>query len=336
MAQNFSALNFSFVDRLTPCSAPKWARTGHLQTILGHLFKSPKLNEPGERIEIELSGGDKAVARHLKGDSRRVVYLFHGLGGSTDADYMHRTALIARRAGDTVFMFNHRGCGEGVSLAKEPYHSGRAEDLSALIREGRKLYPDHQHLAIGFSLSANALLLLVAGERKEFGAETLPDCAIAVNAPINLERASQLISSGANRIYDIRFMRQMRDAVRTRLHRDPTLRELKIPILATLHDFDELYTARSGGFKDRADYYRTCSAKQYLNKIKVPTVILTAEDDPFVDVKDYKSAEISPMAKLHIERFGGHMGYLAGQPTPYGTKRWLDYAIYEFMKGLET
>lgn len=314
-----------------PCLAPIWAPTGHLQTVFGHLIPSPELRDAGEKIELQLEGGDKVISHFHRGTSDVVVYLFHGLGGFSHAAYMQRAALLAQKHSHSVFMYNHRGCGEGAGLAREPYHSGRAEDLSAMIAHGRKLFPSKVHLAIGFSLSANALLLLSAGQR----ANILPDAAIAVNAPINLGRAGDLLRHGFNRIYDLRFMIDMRKAVASRFHHEPKLKNLAIPLLSTLTEFDDLYTAPYGGFKNREDYYSTCSAAQYLTEIKIPTVVITAEDDPFVDVSDYKKARYSPSCHVHIEKHGGHMGYLARSGTLPGTTRWLDYAIEKYMTSLQ-
>jgi hypothetical protein len=126
---------------LQPCLPPFWAPSGHAQTVLGHLLPSKMLKQKGERIEISVSGGDKLVGFILSGTSNTVVYLFHGLAGSTDSTYMHRTAELALKLGHSVVMVNHRGCGEGVGFANEPYHSGRSEDLSAVLEYGRRRFP---------------------------------------------------------------------------------------------------------------------------------------------------------------------------------------------------
>ncbi len=304
--------------RLDPCIPPLWAPGGHAQTILGHFLPSPALASKGKRIEIRMPDGDKLVGFVLAGTSSTVVYLFHGLSGSTDSTYIHRTALVAQAQGHTVIMLNHRGCGEGLGLAKLPYHSGRAEDLSAAIDFGRKKFPRHKHLAIGFSLSGNALLLLLTGRR----GTTKPDFAISVNAPIHLESAAFSLKKGINRIYDIDFVRRCtRDA---RLVRGG---EFEFPAWGTLHDFDNAYTAPAGGFQNREHYYQSCSTWNQLSRITTPTIILTAKNDPFVGYEHYASARISPSIQLHIEDFGGHLGYLSKDKTALGTNRWLDYFL---------
>ena len=312
--------------RLEPCIPPSWARGGHAQTILGHILASPKLSHKGRRVEIPVEDGDKLIGFVQEGNTTSVVYIFHGLSGSTDSTYIHRTAIMAQNLGHTVFLLNHRGCGEGAGLARGPYHSGRAEDLSAAISVGRKMFPRHRHIAIGFSMSGNALLLLQSGRR----GEEKPDLGIAVNAPIHLEKCAHLLKSGMNRVYDIRFYLQCkRDAL---IAQHEILKTTKIPLLMTLHDFDNLYTAPTGGFVNREDYYASCSTYDRLKDIQSPTVILTAKDDPFVPFESYANAELSKHILFHAEEIGGHMGYLSKEKTPLGTMRWQDYALHEILK----
>lgn len=305
---------------------PLWAQTGHLQTILGHLIPSDKITEPGVTQNVTLEKETERIhSTYLKGTTKTVVYLFHGLGGSAEGSYMQRTALRARNLGHHVFINNHRGCGQGAGLAMEPYHSGRAEDLSKVIEYGRAMLPNHKHIAIGFSLSANALLLLAAKPQI-----TGPDFAITVNGPINLDRASIFLQKGLNKIYDRRFTQELKNYME--INRPKDIGDFSL--VKDLRDFDERYTAPLSGFKNREDYYQTCSAKQYLPKIYIPTVIITAEDDPFVSIQDYQEASYSPSTVVHIEKHGGHMGYLTKNGMGY--KRWLDLALDAYLTAFNT
>jgi predicted alpha/beta-fold hydrolase len=309
--------------QILPCHPPFWASTGHLQTILGHLLPSPVLLESGQELSIPLEHERESInSTYYMGSTSVAVYLFHGLGGSAEASYMQRTAMVARSFGYHVFINNHRGCGKGLGLASEPYHSGRAEDLSRVIEFGKQMLPNHYHVAIGFSLSANALLLLSAGIR----ATVLPDASIAVNGPIHLDHASIKLTQGLNRIYDKTYVLELTNYIKENRPADLS----KLEGVKTLRDFDEAFTAVVGGFLSRDDYYETCSAKKYLKDIRIPTVLITAEDDPFVGVEDYKQAELSPSTILHIEQHGGHMGYL--NQNGFGFERWLDSALKKYLQ----
>lgn len=313
---------------LAPCEPPVWARGGHRQTILGHLLPSPRLASKGERVILSHADGDRAVAYVLRGTSKTVVYLFHGLTGSVDSAYIQRMARIARKHDHTVIMMNHRGCGEGAGLARHPYHSGRAEDLSTAIKWGREQFPKARHVAIGYSLSANALLLLMGGGR----GDVQPDAAIAVNGPIDLASCSRTLHVGLNRIYDLKFVAECQRELKQRRLTEKERRDYRVPPWSTLYHFDSVYTAPAGGFQSREHYYETCSAEPWLAKIEKPTIVLTAADDPFVVVEAYRRAQSSSAVQMHIEETGGHMGYLSQGPKL--VERWLDRALEQALAAL--
>lgn len=309
---------------LEPCIPPFWAKGPHAQTILGNYLHPQKNPDAHAAVEVPVSDGDKLLAQFYPTDGAdTVVYLFHGLAGNAEGSYMARQIRLGRSRGRHVYAVNHRGCGLGRGLARHPYHSGRAEDLAAVIREGRKRHPDALHVAVGFSLSGNALLLLAAGVR----ANDKPDLAIAVNAPIFLEEAALNLKRGFCKVYDWRFSLKLRREVYKRRKDGLLDRDYQIPLINSLHDFDNQYTAPAGGFEHREDYYASCSAGPHLHKIDIPTVLLTSRDDPMVPVSGYLRTEHSPCIHFHLEDKGGHMGYLHHRDTDVGDRRWLDHAL---------
>ena len=248
------------------------------------------------------------AGRTWAGTTDTVVLLFHGLGGSHDATYMNRAVVLSIARGHSIWAMNHRGCGEGRSLAKGTYHSGRADDIGAVIKAARQAHPGKRIAVIGFSLSGNALLLNLGDG---IGVFEKPDVAIAVNPPIDLARCAVRLKTGFNRIYDLRFVIRCRRSVRERVE-DGLIQDIyRIPRFCTLMDFDEFYTAPASGFRDRDDYYERCSAGPHLTNIQTPTVILMAEDDPFVAVESFREFKVSDSVHLHIESIGGHMGCTA-------------------------
>lgn len=316
---------FKAQENLIPCQPPIWAKVSHLHTIAAYLMTSPRARTYDEKLLIPVSDGDQLVSFYYRGNKNISIYLFHGLSGDTQSSYMQRTCNLAQSLGAHVYMTNHRGCGEGEGLAGEPYHSGRSDDLGWVIEAGRKRNPDHLHLAIGFSLSGNAVLLLGAGIRSN----NLPDAIISVNPPIQLEKAAQRLGKGLNLVYDQKFVAELVRAVQVREVKNSTPNKYVFPRVLSTYRFDEIYTGPAAGFGTRENYYKTCSAKQYLSEIKVPTLILTSKDDPFVDFMDFENAPTSSAVQIQIQKFGGHLGYLNRVPLPAGGKRWLDYFLSE-------
>lgn len=302
------------------CAPPPWARGGHLQTLAAQFLPSPTPVLPWERVRLQLDDGDALALRVLPGASEVVVYLFHGLGGSADGHYLRRASARLADLGHTVVAANHRGAGEGAGWARRPYHSGATRDLEAVLAYGRARFPDRLHLAVGFSISANILLLLLGR-----GGAVLPDAAMAVNPPVDLEACSRRLVTGFNRVYDQYFVRLLRRDVLAR----PGAQAL--PATPTLRAFDAVYTAPQAGFPSRDAYYAQCSCGPHLGGIAVPTVLLSSLDDPFAPGGDLRGFHPSPRVHVHLEATGGHMGYLSRNLAGY---RWLEYALVHYLQEL--
>jgi predicted alpha/beta-fold hydrolase len=222
--------------------------------------------------------------------------------------------------GHGVLAVNHRGAGEGAGWSRRSYHSGSTQDMAAVARFARGRCPGQLQVAVGFSISANMLLLLLGR-----GGTELPDRAIAVNPPVDLEACSVRLGLGFNRCYDQYFVRRLRRQVMLRPAAAP------LPRIRTLRELDAAYTAPQGGFPSRDAYYDQCSSGPHLGRIQVPTVILTALDDPFAPGGDVLKYTLAPAVHLHAEPFGGHMGYLSRNLAGY---RWLDYALEHYLDHL--
>lgn len=315
--------------RLPPCEPFFWCSGGHLQTLWAHFLPSPLIKDHPEQFELDLGDGDVLDFFVYSGSSDVVVSLFHGLSGDRNADYMQRSAIVARELGHTVVLVNHRGAGGNSHRAVKPYHSGAAMDVSRVLARLREMYPQHKHVSVGFSMSANIILYLLGA----FPEAVKPDAAITVNAPIDLEKCSTLLRSGFNRFYDFRFVQRLRALVHLKISQNKISTEYRIPWYATVWDLDEIYTGRQAGFKNRQEYYQTCSAVNYVQNIQVPTYILTAEDDPFVDINSYRKAKFSKSTSVYYSKSGGHLGYLS-RSTDGKVKRWLDTYIREALESL--
>jgi predicted alpha/beta-fold hydrolase len=311
------------------CRPPWWAANGHLQTILGNYLPGVPLTHPSEPLHIQLPDGDQLTGRQYPGEAAVLTLVFHGLGGDDQAHYVQRTVALARRLGHHVWTVNHRGCGAGRGLATKPYHSGSGGDLGAAFAAARQRHPTLRQLAVAYSLSANALLLNLGGGLPEPAAQ--PDLAIAVNPPLDLGACSDTIHRGLSRLYELRFIRRCRQAIRQRIEDGLISDSYQTWPLMSLRAFDEAYTTKAGGFRNADDYYARCSARHHLSKITVPTVILMAQDDPFIPWQDAAQSPCSPAVHLHLEPRGGHMGYLSRDLPGH---RWLPYALEHYVRQL--
>ena len=257
--------------------------------------------------------------------TRGVVLLMHGLGGTAQSPYMRRMAAAFQKHGWIVFRLNHRGCGEGRGLARQLYHSGKSDDVSAALQYVAKSYSDLPLVAVGFSLSGNALLKLLGEKIHPLPANLRG--AIAVCPPINLSLCSAALARPSNWIYAQRFVRMVQACIREREADFPDFPRFDFPWNLTLRQFDERCTAPLNGFASAEDYYQKCSARQFLADISHPTFLLACDNDPFIPHEAFHDLPRHQFLQTQITRSGGHMGFVSAKTTPWGNRQWLEYTV---------
>ncbi len=307
-------------------------RNPHIQTVLGALVPGLHCPLPDQRRVLPLPDGDRLVLHNntplgwMPGDP--LALLVHGLSGSHLSPHIRRLAalLLARQV--RVVRMDLRGAGAGVALARRVYHAGRSDDVRAALAEIHTWSPTSPLLVIGLSLGG-ALALRLAGEAAERPVPNLTRVA-AISPPIDLPRCAELLSLPQNRIYEDNFIRDLLFEARQRQRFFPDLPPLNFPRRRlTMRLFDDLYTAPRGGFADALDYYRTASCAALVPNIQLPTLILTARDDPFIAVEPFEQLKVPPYILVRIVNHGGHIGFLGWDG--FGGFRWAERRIVEWI-----
>jgi predicted alpha/beta-fold hydrolase len=310
---------------LTPFSSPWWLPGGHLQTIYAALRPPPRValererwdTPDGDFIDVDFAG-DAAAPRRL--------LLFHGLEGSSDSHHVRAIAAYAARTGWRVVIPHFRGCSGEANRKPRAYHSGDSEEIDWLV--GR-IQP---RCAIGVSLGGNALLKWL-GESGD-AAKARVKRAAAVSAPIDLPAAGKALDRGLNRLlYTRHFLSTLRPKSLAKLERFPGLYDAaRVRAARCFRDFDDAVTAPLHGFRDVDHYWSAASSAPWLERIRVPTLLLNARNDPFLPEHELVAAaqKAAPCVVLEFPRTGGHAGFLAG-PFP-GHHRWLATRLLEFLE----
>jgi predicted alpha/beta-fold hydrolase len=303
----------------------------HVQTILASLMAVSR-EPPSVLRRLELPGGDRLALHVSTPRSWRpenpTVALVHGLCGCARSTYIVRLARKLLRCGTRAVRVDLRGCGAGRGLAREPYHSGRSEDLLAVARALREESPRSPLSLVGYSLGGNMTLKL-AGELGSDGRELLRSVA-AVSPPVDLLASSNAVSLPKNRIYQRTFLKLLRRDLERRRADFPDETTIDLPEKLTMREFDELFTAPRCGFRDALDYYLRTSALPLLPSIAIPALILAAEDDPLVDSRALFAASLPPNVEVRRTRRGGHLGFL-GFPGAPGGCRWMDHQLLDWI-----
>ena len=120
-----------------------------------------------------------------------------------------------------------------------------------------------------------------------------------MNPPIDVGRCAAMMGLPRNRVYDQYFVRLLVKDAWERQRYFPDLPPLRFPRRMTIRLFDDLYTATRNGFVDALDYYRRASSLPLIGRIAVPTLILTARDDPFIAVEPFE--ELKAPANVTVQ-----------------------------------
>jgi predicted alpha/beta-fold hydrolase len=305
-------------------------RNKYTQTILGAIVSGNTDFPECKLHKLLIDHTAKLVLFELPSNNPEatVVLLAHGMGGCSEASYMRHIARKLWIRGFTVFMMNQLGSGLGMGLSDRLWNGGSCDDLGKTVNYIAKIHPNTAIDVVGFSLSGNILLKLL-GEKNQ--KNTGIRRAIAVNPPIDLKRASYFLSKTKwGRVFNNYYMREINLQVEAMGECFPDA--FTAPNKSTILEFDEAYTAPAAGYKNSEDYYSDCSAKNYLEDIVVPTTILCAMDDPFIEPTIFKSVRMSSAIELNTPTYGGHMGYISKKPTPWGDYRWMDFMVVDWMK----
>lgn len=320
--------------RFTP---HRWFAQPHVMTVASHFLPRPhKLTDSEIRL-FEIEAGVRVLAHcHWQADRRQVptLVIAHGLEGSSRSHYVVGTAVKAIRAGFNVVRINQRGCGGTHHLSPKPYHAGLVDDLRTIINE--LIERDHlkEIYLLGFSLGGNQSLKLAAEYGQQAPAALRGVCA--VSAPIDLELVSHRIHSRVNRVFEWNFLRVLHRSLR-RYHRHyPQRYDISKEWRGTtIRRFDDLFTAPCNGFNSAQEYYQRASAGPLLPEIVIPTLIIAAQDDPFIPFQMYERARFSTNTELLAPAQGGHLGFLSDHEN--GEDRyWVENRALEFFQLLHS
>lgn len=287
---------------------------GHVQTLYPTLFRKIPAAAP-ERRRLETDDGDFLdVDWHFAEAgrrARRLAVISHGLEGGSRRKNVLAMALLLQKAHWDVLCLNCRGCSEEMNRLPRLYHSGVTDDLHRVLCYGLAEGGYHSAVLIGFSMGGNQTLKYL-GEAPERVPAPLRAAAV-FSVPVELGDSSTLMARGFNRIYTRYFLRGLKDKVRRKAKMYPTLYDTaELRKISTLFQFDDIYTGPIHGFAGAADYYARCSSNRFLENIRLPTLLVQAEDDPFLPPSCYpgECARHSDSLFLETPRHGGHMGFV--------------------------
>ena len=329
------SLDVDFV--LPPFEPHPLLKNGHAMTIVSAFVPRRFAIPPAEARLFQVDPESRVLAHcHWQPGKHKdapVIIIVHGLEGSSDGNYVRGIAEKAFHRGFHVVRVNQRNCGGTEALTPTLYNSGMSADYRAVFEELSNSDGFEQIFFAGYSMGGN-LVTKMAGE---FGA-AVPKalCAVCSVCPaLDLAACADALERAENYLYQRRFV----SGLMSRYARKHELFQERYPIrglapVRTLRQFDDIITAPQFGYRDAQDYYENVGAKRVVAQVRLPTLMITAQDDPFVPYASFLAAKISenPAIQFLAPKHGGHCGFISKHSGP--ERFWAEQRIVDFCSSI--
>jgi hypothetical protein len=321
-------LNDTFVPR--PALA-----SGHRMTLYGwgNPRYFPRLPPPAVRY-FDVARDARVLAHchwQVEPWTHPTILLLHGLNASSDAHYMRGVATKAFTRGMNVVRLNQRNCGNTEHLSAGLFHSGLTHDAKFVIDELTAVDGMSAIAVAGYSLGGN-LALKLAGELGAHPPAALRAVA-AVSPILEISLCVHALERPGNFFYQWNFVRDLKRRMQRKDRFWPGRFDLtKLAQIRTVRQFDDTYTAPHFGFTDAEDYYHRASAMRVVDRIRVPALVISAEDDPFVPPEPFRDPTVTGNSHitLKLSRHGGHCAFVGPSNGSDDDGYWAERQIVEF------
>lgn len=260
------------------------------------------------------------------------IVLWHGIEGSSTAIYMLAVAHKAFRAGLNVIRVNLRNCGSTEHLTPTIYHGGLTDDLRAVVGELIERDGLSRLFLLGFSLGGNMVLKLAGEYGDDPPPEVLAVCAISPS--VDLGASADAINQRSNWVYQKSFLRRLRQRIIIKKKLYPELYDVSgVRLIRTIREFDDRFTSVAHGFRNADDYYHKASSMHLLSRIRTPTLIIHAQDDPFIPFAPLQQPSVleNSYVLLIAPKQGGHVAFVGVKPSNED-RFWAENRVVEFCR----
>ncbi|MDF7810109.1 alpha/beta fold hydrolase [Hymenobacter sp. YC55] len=296
---------------------PFYLFNGHLQTIVPSLLRTvPEVRYERERVET--TDGDFLDLDWSRLNDRSVDTLCivsHGLEGDAGRPYVRGMVRALNKAGFDALAWNYRSCSGEMNRLLRSYHLGDTDDLDFVVRYALATGRYQRVYLTGFSAGGNVTLKYL-GENPDRVPHEVQRAAV-FSVPTDLKASSHQIARPENRVYLNRFMKSLRRKMREKAALLPGQVNLEgLDLLRDFPQFDDRFTAPMHGFKSADEYYEHSGSGRYLSAIRIPTLLVNAQNDPFLAPTCYprEVASRSEFVYLETPQGGGHVGFAEGTP----------------------
>lgn len=315
---------------------------GQLQTITSfsvrNIFRIFKTKFSMKRVEFSrqllpladggLIGLDWAYisssnGRKSNSESTSLVILQHGLCGSSESDYIIHFMEKLLDANFQVVAIVSRGCG-GLDITTPTFVKRKTDDFREVLSTLRLTHPHVKSIYIaGYSLGA-AMTLKFLGEE---GSNSQITAAACISPPWNMEVETSVYFYWSYFIVSILkfYIYRHRDILRK-----SNILLSDVMLASNMSALDKMLI-QTYGYKTMFEYYKDTSAIYFSSTIKVPTLAVSAADDPLCAVSGIPTTdngEIGEGLVVVTTPFGGHCSFVHGNGSLCSS--WTDEIIIDW------
>ena len=312
-------------------SCPWWLRNAHAATIVPSLIR--KVESPlYSRERIITPDQDFLDLDWLEKGNRELIIISHGLEGSSNRTYIRGLAQLALKRKIDVLAWNCRSCSGEMNNLPRFYHHGDSEDLSTVIEHVLVTRSHESIYLVGFSMGGS-MTAKYLGEGRGTSISSHLKGGAAISTPFDLLGSAKKLDGPGMGFYRNRFLKKLGEKIELKSYKWPELFDTHgYKNVSSFRQFDNRYTAPLHGFADADEFYRTASAGQHLDGIRIPFLIINALNDPFLTPEcfPYKVAESNPFVHLETPSMGGHVGFMSAKSKP----TWSEMRLMNFFSSL--
>jgi predicted alpha/beta-fold hydrolase len=314
-------------------------KSGHAMTIAAvYAIRRFDLPVPEERL-FQVEPDSRLLAHcHWQADKRPetpVLVIVHGLEGSSESNYIRGIAEKAFHRGYHVIRLNQRNCGGSERLTPTLYNSGMSADYCAVLDELSGADGFENIFFAGYSMGGN-LVTKMAGEYGDAAPAALRGIC-AVCPPLDLSACADALERTDNYLYNRYFVTRLLSRYTRKMQIFPDRYQRNgFKRIRTVREFDDKITAPSFGYRNAEEYYEAAGAKKVVGQVQVPTLMITAQDDPFVPYGSFLAARLedNPCIRFLAPQHGGHCSFISNKTGP--ERYWAEQRIVDFCDQVRT
>ncbi|MFK7773716.1 MAG: YheT family hydrolase [Saprospiraceae bacterium] len=302
-----------------------------MSTIYASLIRRwiPKVRFQRERLET--LDGDFLDLDWSRNDGENLVVVLAGLEGKSNSLYSRSAIRFFNKKGWDALAMNYRGCSGEPNRKLRGYHMGASDDVKFTIDHVLRENKYKKIVIIGYSLGGNLALKYVGEE-----ADNLPKeikATISFSVPMDIQASDERLNKWYNWHYLKWFMLPLNYKANRKKKQFPKALESYQGFFMSGNFvyFDTHFTAPANGFDNVLTYWESSSCIPVLEKVKIPSLVVSATNDTFISESCYprEAAKKNDYLFLELSKHGGHCGFISRFFEKSG---WMEKRAFAFLE----